>query len=116
MPTVKDKIVIGSTYAVRYECLLSADDSESPFAFQRTAKNPSSATAELWDVQNQAYIPLGAGSTQAATATIAGNVVTYTLPAHEITEAGDYKLIITVNFPDGQIVRDIRPFKAVEVS
>lgn len=116
MPTVKDKIVIGSTYAVRYECLLPADDSESPFAFQRGAKNPTSATAELWDVQEQEYIPLGAANAQAAAATVSGNIVSYTLPAHEITVPGDYKLIITVNFPDGQIVRDIRPFKAVEVS
>lgn len=116
MPTIKDKIVIGSTYAVRYECLLPADDSDSPFAFQRAAKHPSSATAELWDVQEQEYIPLGAANAQAAAATVQGNVVSYTLPAHEITVAGDYKLIITVNFPDGQIVRDIRPFKAVEIS
>lgn len=116
MPTVKDKIVIGSTYAVRYECLLPADDTDSPFAFQRSAKNPSTATADLWDVQEQEYIPLGPGSARSATATIQGNVVTYTLPAHEVTQPGDYKLIITVNFPDGQTVRDIRPFKAVEVS
>lgn len=116
MPTVKDKIVIGSTYAVRYECLLPADDSENPFAFQRPVKNPSSASADLWDVQNQAYIPLGPAAAQSAAATVSGNVVSYTLPANEITEPGDYKLIITVNFPDGQIVRDIRPFKAVEIS
>jgi hypothetical protein len=116
MPTVKDKIVIGSTYAVRYECLLPADDATTPFAFQRGQKNPDSATAELWDVQEQDYVPLGPANAQSAAATVNGNIVTYTLPASRITEPGDYKLVITVNFPDGQIVRDIRPFKAVEVS
>lgn len=116
MPTIKDKIVLGSTYSVKYECLEPPDDESNPFAYQRAAKNPSSATADLWNVQTQSYIPLGAAGAQSATATISGNVVSYTLPAYEITEAGDYKLVITVNFSDGQIVRDIRPFKVVEVS
>lgn len=116
MPTIKDKIVIGSTYSVKYECLLPADDSDNPFAFQRSPKNPTSATAELWDVQTQSYIPLGAAGAQATAATVTGNVVSYTLPSYEITTAGDYKLLITVTFPDGQIVRDVRPFKVLEVS
>lgn len=116
MPTIKDKIVLGSTYSVKYECLEPPDDDSQPFAYQRTAKNPTSATAELWNVQTQTYTPLGTNGAQATAAVIAGNVVSYTLPAYEITEAGDYKLLITVNFADGQIVRDVRPFKVVEVS
>lgn len=116
MPTVKDRIVIGSTYSVKYECLLPVDDTENPFAFQRSPKNPTAATAELWDVQIQEYIPLGPAGAQATTATVSGNTVSYTLPSYEITEPGDYKLLITVTFSDGQIVRDVRPFKVVEVS
>lgn len=116
MPTIKDKIVIGSTYSVKYECLLPADDAEHPFAFQRSPKDPTSAVAKLWDVQTQAYIPLGAAGADATAATVTGNTVAYTLPAHEITQAGDYKLVISVTFPDGQVVTDIRPFKVLEVS
>lgn len=116
MPTIKDKIVIGSTYSVKYECLLPADDTENPFAFQRSPKNPTSAAAKLWDVQTQAYIPLGAAGAQETAATVDGNTVAYTLPAYEITQAGDYKLVIAVTFPDGQVVTDIRPFKVVEIA
>jgi len=116
MPTIKDKIVLGSTYSVKYECLEPPDDDTNPFAYQRAPKNPTSATAELWNVQTQAYVPLGASGAQATAASIAGNVVSYTLPADEIVEAGDYKLCISVHFADGQIVRDVRPFKVVEVS
>lgn len=116
MPTIKDRIVLGSTYSVKYECLEPASDTEQPFAFQRNKKNPTSATAKLWDVQTQSYIPLGTAGALPANATVTGNVVTYTLPAYEIETAGDYKLVISVTFPDGQVVTDIRPFKVVEVS
>lgn len=116
MPTIKDKIVIGSTYSVKYECLEPGDDAHQPWAAGRTPKNPTSATADLWDVGNQTYIPLGTAGAQSANAQISGNIVSYTLPAYEITEEGDYKLIISVTFADGQIVRDIRPFKVVAIS
>lgn len=116
MPTVKDKIVIGSTYSVKYECLEPSDDAANPFSYTKTPKNPTSATADLWNVTTQSYVPLGPANAQSAPAQITGNVVTYTLPAYEVTEEGDYKLVITVNFADGQIVRDIRPFKAIAIT
>lgn len=116
MPTIKDKIVLGSTYSVKYECLEPGDDTENPWASARTPKTPTGAIAELWDVGNQRYIPLGASLAQATDAQVIGNVVSYTLPSYEITAEGDYKLIITVTFADGQIVRDVRPFKVVAIS
>lgn len=116
MPTVKEKIVIGSTFSVKYECLEPGDETDNPWASARTPKPPTAATAELFDVGNQVYIPLGTAGAQAVDAQVDGNVVSYTLPAYEITAEGDYKLIISVTFPDGQIARDIRPFKVTAIS
>lgn len=116
MPTIKDKIVIGSTYSVKYECLEPGSDVHNPWASGRTPKNPTSATVDLWDVGNQVYVPLGTAGAQSTTAQIDGNIVSYTLPSYEVTAEGDYKLIISVTFADGQIVRDIRPFKVTAIS
>lgn len=116
MPTIKDKIMLGSTYSVKYECLEPGDDTDNPWASARTPKNPTAVAVDLWDVGNQAYIPLGTAGAQSTTGQIDGNVVSYTLPAYEIMAEGDYKLIIKVTFADGQIAVDVRPFKVVAIS
>lgn len=111
MPTIKDRVYVGNTYAVAFDCYEPQQTTNTNAMYQsKTAKNPTSAIAELWDVQNQAFIQLGA-STNSDTCVVQANTVYYTVAANKLAIAGDYKLFVTITFPDGQVVTESRTLK-----
>jgi hypothetical protein len=108
MAIVKDKIIVSNTYSIAYNSVEPTSD-----GLGWVALNPVSAYAELWDVQNQAFIELGAlgSSGKGIAATVTTNVVSYTLPSNKTTVAGDYKLFITAVYADDQEITEVRAFK-----
>lgn len=107
MPVVKDRIYIGDTYPVAYECY---EPQTNGTQYSRTPKNPVSVTARLWSVQEQAFVRLGV-ATDDASGFVDQNVAEYTVPSSKTGTAGDYKLFVTITFDDGQVVTEIRQFK-----
>lgn len=112
MATTKDKIIVGATYSVAYECYEPSDSANS---FTRTPLNPTSGTVKMLDVQTQQFVQLGA-TTDEDDATIDGNVISYTVPSSKTQTEGDYKLFTTAVFADGQIVTESRAFKILPMS
>lgn len=113
MATQKDKIIVGNSYSVAYECLEPSVDELST-----TALNPSSGYAELWDVQNGAFISLGTLGTNGvgASVTIVDNIASYTVLGTKTTVAGDYKLYVTLFFSGSRTVTEVRPLKVIGIS
>lgn len=116
MPTNdKSHILTGDTFAVSFEALEPVAEDENSFAFARTPINPTSAVAKLWSVNDQAYLSIGStGDLTEAAANVSANIVSYTVSGTHTTTAGDYKLFISVTFPDGQIVSEVRQFRVKE--
>ena len=112
MAVVKDRIIVGNSYSVKYQCVEPTADG----SYEDTEIIPSSAYVELWDVQDGDFITLGAIGPNGvgANATIAGNEITYTVPTSATATAGDYKLFVTAVFSGSRTVTEVREFKVLD--
>ena len=112
MPSA-DKIVIftGDTLKVQYESLQADPEDADSYNFNKTIAEVDSAFAQVWDVTNQAFLPIGGEDVFEAAADVDMNIVTYTLPGTFTVTSGSYKIFITAVYPDGQKVTDMRSFK-----
>lgn len=112
MPTIKDHIYLGDTFAFAYDCYEPPASGASQMAQYPTKvpKPPDSAYVELFDIQNQALIEFSPGVTQ-ATASIVDASVVYIVGASNFPAAGDFRLLVTITFPDSQIVTESRTIK-----
>lgn len=116
MATIKEVVLLGSTFSAGFRSVLGNADIESN-NYDDTPLNPDSAFAELWDVTAQAFVNLGSlgPSGRGAAAAIDGNTITYTIPKTAVTTAGDYVLIVTAQYSSPtREVSQRRPLKYKE--
>lgn len=112
MPTIKDRVYVGNTYAVAFDCYEPQQTTNQTQLYSgKTPKNPDSAFAQLWDVQNQEFIEIGPNAATTDSCVIQGNTVYYTVASTALAVAGDYKIFVTIAFPDGQVVTESRTVK-----
>lgn len=114
MAVKKDRIIVGNTYSVAYECVEPPADGVG----DDLPLTPTSAYVELWSVETEQYIPLGTVGPNGvgAAATVVGNIVSYTVPSTKTTVAGDYKLYVTAIFSGSRVVTELRDFRVQDIT
>ena len=111
----KTNIWVGDTIPIEFECLEPVSEDENSFTFATTRLFPSDATVQVWSVNDQALLNIGAGADPTTdAATITQNIISYVVSGDHTTESGDLKVFVTATFPDGQVVTEMRQYRVKE--
>lgn len=99
-----DEIIQGSTYGVLFE--FTKPDGDNPNV--SVAANPSAATVEVVRARTGERLTLDSN-----TATLDGNIATFTVPASKLNRVGNYSIYMTATFSDESTSTQSRPFRVL---
>lgn len=106
----KITIRVGDTYTLKVQAL---GPKSAVNIRDRQLVDIDSATVQVWDVVNQAFLELGGAGVLQDSATITDNIAEYTLGTTFTQTPGDFKMYLTAAFADGKKVTYVKKLKVL---